>query len=93
MNILEELYARKKEVEQQKINSMASSMLRRQKLNRIQREIDYYEQGDEISRNAVQQQLAEIDKLQKQIDQLAVDLANKKTTLLNDVFGEGASLL
>ena len=93
MNRLEELYAEKKVIEQQKVNSMASSVMRRQKLNKVEREIKYYEQGNEISRHEIQQQLTEIDELQQRVNQLSAQLANKKSVLMDKVFGEGAELL
>lgn len=93
MKRLEKLYAEKKELEQQKVHSMASSVMRRQKLNKIEQKIKYYERGDEISRDDVQRKLAEINELEKQIDRLSLELRSKKAILMNEVFGEGSESL
>lgn len=87
MTNLEMLYAEQRRLKRQQPTSTASAMGRHQKLAQVQREIDYYELGDTISRSKIQSELAKIEELQNEIDRLTSFVDEKRKQLMTNVFG------
>ncbi|MHA6261161.1 hypothetical protein ACXYMX_14840 [Sporosarcina sp. CAU 1771] len=92
MTKLQELYTEQKELKERKATSTAGAMQRHQQLANVQREIDYYEQGDSISKAYIQEKVDEISTIQKEIDLLTGTLTEKKRILNEVVFGGHISL-
>lgn len=88
MTNLEMLYAEQRQIKKQQPTSTASAMSRHQKLAKVQREIEYYELGDTISRTEIQEELEEIKGLQKEIDRLTWIVREKRENLVTNVFGD-----
>ncbi|MDS9471437.1 hypothetical protein [Sporosarcina pasteurii] len=75
-------------MKEQEVTGAASSIQRHHKLAQLQKEIDYYELGDTISRKDIQVKLAEIEGIQEEINRLTAVVEEKRRTLLTHVFGE-----
>ena len=92
MTTLQELYAERKQLETKEVTGYAGAMLRHQKLEELQKEIDYYELGDVISRTQIQGDLNEIESLQEEIDRLQAEVTEKRSVLMASIFGEHATI-
>jgi len=88
---LQELYAKRKQLETKEPTGVAGAMLRHNKLADLQRKIDYYERGDVISRAKIQVELKEIESLQEEVDCLH-EVAEMRSVLMTSVFGEHATI-
>lgn len=93
MTKLEQLYAKQKQLEEQQVTGVAAAMQRYQRNSQLQKEIDYYELGDTISREEIQVELAEITRIQEEINRLTAVVDEKKRKLKASVFGEHTALL
>ncbi|MFD1928849.1 hypothetical protein ACFSFY_12480 [Sporosarcina siberiensis] len=93
MTRLKELYDQLKNVQKRQPTGTASAMQRHQHVAELQRKIDYYEQGDTISRTFIQQEMAEIHAVQQEIDKLTAVKEDKKRALMKNVFGEHLPLV
>ncbi|WOV84854.1 hypothetical protein PGH26_02710 [Sporosarcina jeotgali] len=93
MGKIEQLHMEKEQILKQKPRSTAGAMKRHQTLARVQQEIDYFDQGDLLSKKALQKELQEIADLQRQADDLAVQIQTRKQKLLKDTFGPDANQL
>lgn len=93
MQTIEQLYAEKEKTLARKSASAAGAMARQQTLARVQAEIDYFDQGDLLSKKALRKELEEITNLQRQADELLRQIDRRKQALLTDVFGPAASQL
>ncbi|GEM_PF-6404983 len=93
MQTIEQLYAEKEKTLAKKPASAADAMARHQTLARVQAEIDYFDQGDLLSKKALRKELEEITYLQRQADELLCQIDRRKQALLTDVFGPAASQL
>ena len=91
MGKLEQLHAEKGQILKEKPRSTAGAMKRHQTLARVQQEIDYFDQGDLLSKKALQKELQEIADLQRLADDLAVQIQTRKQKLLNGTFGPDAN--
>ncbi|GKV69279.1 hypothetical protein NCCP2716_17770 [Sporosarcina sp. NCCP-2716] len=90
MQTIEQLYAEKEKTLARKPASSAGAMARHQTLARVQAEIDYFDQGDLLSKKALRKELAEIAELLRQADELLRQIEQRKQALLTDVFGPDA---
>ncbi|AOV07524.1 hypothetical protein [Sporosarcina ureilytica] len=88
MTKLEQLNAEQKKWMEKKVTGSASAIARHHKIAQSQKEIDYYELGDTISRAAIQVKLAEIGEIQGEIKRLTAVVEEKRRTLITHVFGE-----
>ena len=57
---------------------------------KLQKEIDYYELGDNISRKHIQEELAEIETIQEEVNRLTAVVADRRRKLMENVFGAHA---
>ena len=92
MTNLQQLYAERERLKRQNATGVASAMKRHQEVSKIQKEIDYYELGENISRAQIQEELAEIELLQVEIDRLTAVVAERRRVLAANVFGEHAAI-
>ena len=92
MTNLQQLYAERERLKRQKATGVASAMKRHQEISKIQKEIDYYELGDNISRAQIQEELAEIELLQVEINRLTAVVAERRRILTANVFGEHTAI-
>lgn len=92
MTKLKELYEEREKIEGRKVTGTAGSMHKLQKLRKLQKEIDYYELGDTISRAEIQKELAEIEVLQGEIDRLSEVVAERRRVLKQSIFGAYAGI-
>lgn len=86
MTKLKELYKEREQIEGRKITGTAGSMQKLQKLRELQKEIDYYELGDTLSKTEIQKELAEIEVLQVEIDRLTEVVAERRRVLKKTIF-------
>ncbi len=93
MGKLEQLHVEKEQILKEKPRSTAGAMKRHHTLARVQQEIDYFDQGDLLSKKALQKELQEIADLQRQADDLAVQIQTRTQKLLKDTFGPDANQL
>ncbi|WJY26252.1 hypothetical protein [Sporosarcina trichiuri] len=93
MMTIEELYAEKEKAQRKQPTSMAGVMKRHQTLARVQADIDYFDQGDLLSKKAIRKELEKITELQQQADDLQREIERRKNDLLQDVFGTAAEQL
>ncbi|MGG0643212.1 hypothetical protein ABE021_04575 [Sporosarcina gallistercoris] len=91
MGTIEPLQTQKEHVLREQPKSAAGAMKRHRTLARIQQEIDYFDQGDLLSKKALQKELKEIAELQRQADELARQIQARKQKLLEDTFGPDGS--
>ena len=84
---VKELQEKKKQLEQKKVTSWRSAMLRNHELQIIQERIDYALLGDTISRAVVQEKLSTIEELETKIAELTKELHERKYELNKYVFG------
>ena len=89
---LQQLYADREKLKAQKVTGYAGAMQRHQKVSKLQKEIDYYELGDAISRTRIQDEMVEIDFIQEEINRLKAVVAEKRSILMGNVFGEHTSI-
>lgn len=87
MTKLKELYEEREKIEGRKITGTAGSMHKLKKLRTLQKEIDYYELGDTLSKSEIQKELAEIEVLQVEIDRLTKVVAERRCVLKKTIFG------
>ena len=90
MTKLEQLYEEQSRLNSQKVTGSASAMEKHQRKSNLQKEIDYYELGDNISRKHIQEELAEIETMQEEVNRLTAVVADKKRKLMENVFGAHA---
>lgn len=88
MTTLEELYAKQNALKDKEVTGFASSMKRKVMMDELQKEIEYYERGDVITRTEIQADLAEMKKIHEEINRLNYSLNEKKQKLWTKVFGE-----
>ena len=88
MTKLQELYEQREQLQAKKVTGYASAVKRHHEIAKLQKEIDYFEQGDSISRARVQEDLNEIETLQQEINRLTIQVGEKKRKLMVNVFGE-----
>ncbi|WP_432354287.1 hypothetical protein [Sporosarcina sp. A2] len=93
MGTIEQLHAQKEQIMKEELRSAAGAMKRHHTLARVQQEIDYFDQGDLLSKKALQKELKEIADLQRLADELAVQIETRKQKLLKDTFGPDANQL
>lgn len=84
---VKELQEKKKQLEQKKVTSWTSAMLRNHELQVIQERIDYALLGDTVSRAFVQEKLSTIEELETKIAELTNELYERKMELNKYVFG------
>src|SRR5699024_1659705 len=84
---VKELQEKKKQLEQKKVTSWTSAMLRNHELQVIQERIDYALLGDTVSRAFVQEKLSTIEELETKIAELTNELHERKYELNKYVFG------
>lgn len=84
---VKELQEKKKQLEQKKVTSWTSAMLRNHELQVIQERIDYALLGDTVSRAFVQEKLSTIEELETKIAELTNELYVRKMELNKYVFG------
>ena len=92
MTNLQQLYAERERFKRQKATGVASAMKRHQEISEIQKEIEYYELGENISRAQIQEELAEIELLQVEINRLTAVVAERRRLLAANVFGENTAI-
>ena len=92
MTNLQQLYAERERLKRQKVTGVASAMKIHQEISKIQKEIDYYELGDSISRAQIQEELAEIEVLQVEINRLTAVVAERRRLLAAMVFGKHTAI-
>ncbi|WP_172370783.1 hypothetical protein [Sporosarcina jiandibaonis] len=92
MTNLQQLYAERERLKRQKATGVASAMKRHQEIEKLQKEIDYYELGDNISRAQIQEELAEIETLQEEVNRLTAVVAERRRVLAAKVFGEHTAI-
>ena len=63
-------------------------MQRRNEKQKLQKEIDYYELGDSISRMHIPEGLAEIELIQDGVNRLTAVVAERRRKLMENVFWE-----
>ncbi|WP_025785811.1 hypothetical protein [Sporosarcina sp. D27] len=93
MGTIERFTAQKEQILQEEPHSSAGTMKRHQTFARVQQEIDYFDQDDLLSKKALQKELQEIAELQRQADELALQIQIRKQKLLKDTFGPDATQL
>lgn len=93
MATIEHLQTQKEHVLREQPRSAAGAMKRHRTLARVQQEIDYFDQGDLLSKKALQKELQEIEELQRQADKLALQIHRRKQKLLEGTFGPDGSQL
>ena len=93
MGTFEQLHIQREQILKEEPRSAAGAMKRHHTLARVQQEIDYFDQGDLLSKKALQKELQEISDLQRQADELALQIQTRKQNLLKDTFGPGAAQL
>ncbi|MDW0108814.1 hypothetical protein [Sporosarcina aquimarina] len=93
MGTIEQLLTQKEQILKEQPRSAAGAMKRHHTLARVQQEIDYFDQGDLLSKKALQKELHEIAELQQRADELASEIAKRKTNLLANTFGPAAENL
>jgi hypothetical protein len=92
MTNLQQLYAEHERLKRQKATGVASAIKRHQEITKIQKEIEYYELGDSISREQIQEELAEIELLQVEVNRLTEVVAERRRLLAAKVFGEHTAI-
>lgn len=93
MGTIERFMEQKEQILKEEPRSYAGAMKRHQTFARIQQEIDYFDQGDLLSKKALQKELQEIVELQRQSDELSLQIQIRKQKLLKDTFGPDATQL
>lgn len=82
-----QLYAAKEQLEEKAVAGTASAMKKHHELKQFQQEIDYYQDGDTLSKTTLQHALTEIQQLEVQIKELTAELNVKKDALHHYGFG------
>lgn len=93
MGTIERFTAQKEQILKEEPRSSAGAMKRQQTFARVQQEIDYFDQDDLLSKKALQKELQEIAELQRQVDELALQIQTRKQKLLKNTFGPYATQL
>lgn len=93
METIEHLQTQKERILREQPRSAAGAMKRHRTLARVQQEIDYFDQGDLLSKKQLQKELQEIANLQQQVDELELQIHTRKQKLLKDTFGPNGSQL
>lgn len=93
MGTIEQLLTQKEQILNEQPRSTAGAMKRHHTLARVQQEIDYFDQGDLLSKKALQHELHEIAELQQRADELEREIATRKSKLLSNTFGPSAKNL
>ncbi|REB08663.1 hypothetical protein DVB69_05910 [Sporosarcina sp. BI001-red] len=93
MRTIERFIAEKEQILKEQPRSTAGAMKRHQTLVRVQQKIDYFDQGDLLSKKSLQKELQEIAAMQRQADELTSQIQTRKQKLLQDTFGPDATHL
>ncbi|MCM3756253.1 hypothetical protein M3197_02015 [Sporosarcina aquimarina] len=93
MGTIERFTTQKEQTLQEEPRSFTKSIRRQQTFVRVQQEIDYFDQEDLLSKKALQKELQEIAELQRQADELAIQIQTRKQKLLKNTFGPDATQL
>lgn len=81
------LQEKKKQLEEKKVTSWVSAVLKHHELQIIQERIDHALLGDTVSRTVIQDKLTVIESLETKIKELTTELNEKKIELNHYVFG------